>query len=191
MDVAEFEFEIHPKPPPPPPPPPPPAPYGIPERLPSLVYLSTEPPDPDSQRFLKSARKFHQTWQLEPIRVRSLGEIVDHLATLPAGSIKRIRIVLHAFFFEGLCEGQLTMRLFKQGFRDRSISKEMLRAWAESDGHGLSELCRTEGQKDGLVDLAKVVRPAGGKRLTILEHLLGALREAEPKVLIPFGLAHA
>jgi hypothetical protein len=67
----------------------------------------------------------------------------------------------------------------------------MLRAWAESDGRGLSELCRTEGQRDGLVDLNKVVRPEGGERLSILEHLLSALRESEPNVLIPFGLDQA
>jgi len=149
--------------------------YGVPEGMPQLTFIGTEPPD--GRGFLESAVNFHRkSWGLRVVRMNSLEDLVAHLAREPGSLLGRIRIVLHAFFFDEdptkPPSGSLTLRLFRTGFRDLTIAKESLRAWAKSDGRGLSELCRLEGG-DGLVDLD---RDGGGGQslsstLSIYHHL--------------------
>jgi hypothetical protein len=115
--------------------PPPPRPYGEPEPVPEIVYVSTK----GQSGFLDAATAFHRQWGLPVKSVDSLEAVVDDLQR-SRQTLGRIRVVTHAFAIElgPSAPATLIMNLFEKS--PVGFTENVLRGFAKSDEAGLSEL---------------------------------------------------
>ena len=134
--------------------------FGEPQHVPQFTYIAGQ--DPANDGFLQQATDYHRTWGLRPRLIHSLQGVINHLSS-GTGTVSRIRIVTHA------SQQNLFTALFPGGVP--GITKDLLRAFAESDQRGLASLS------------GELVRPHLVTR--VLNEVRGG---AYSHVLQPFGL---
>ena len=101
---------------------------GAPERIPEHTFIGG-PIGTDN--FLNPARDFHSTYNLNPVEVLTMEEVVRQLSA-QTSTLSCIRIITHADhdnLFFNLFDGLITA--------DRGITEEELESFGHSDEHGL------------------------------------------------------
>lgn len=142
-----------------------------PERAPQYVFIARRPPElPSDDDYLNAAFDFHSQWKLDPLRVNSFEAIIAKLAKKKA-KLRCIRIVSHGAF------GSIKVPFFS-GAPGIEWGADLLRAVAKGDTETLAFIV---GRWDIVLSNGTVAESA----------ILRNLRDENPEVLAPFGLASA